>query len=98
MGTEMPTPEIKKSLKEKYKHLANSEEYIPVTAFATAELNRQAKNIAAFLDGDSGENPDTNFGELYGIRYKGNSGNYTDCKIHIDDLDKFVSCINEYYA
>lgn len=53
---------------------------------------RQVKNIASFLDGSE----DVNLGE--NIRYKGGSGNYTDMKIHIDDLETFIKRIEEFYA
>lgn len=52
---------------------------------------KQVKNIASLLDGSEG----VNLGE--GLRYEGNSGNYTDMKINIDDLESFVEKIKEYY-
>ncbi len=46
---------------------------------------RQIKSIAAFLDGEGGLNPDINFGE--NIKFVGDSGNYSDMKIHIDSIE-----------
>lgn len=83
------------STRDKYIHKADTEGFVRVGDFATQELNRQAKNIAAFLDGDEGTNPDINLGE--GVRFKGSSGNYSDVKVHIDDLEKFINRIKAYY-
>lgn len=85
-----------RELKEKYREQADEEGFVPVSAFSHTELGRQTKSIASFVDGDGGTNPDINFGE--GLRYKGESGNYTDVKIHIDDLPKFIKMIKEWYG
>ncbi len=75
-----PTP----TLKEKYVAISDREGFLKISDFAIKELQRQSKSIAAFLDGDEGSAPEYNLGE--GLRYKGSSGNYSDMKIHIDDL------------
>lgn len=85
-----------KPLKNKYKAKADSDGYLYVGEFATQELRRQAKSIAAFLDGDEGTNVDVNLGE--DLRFTGKSGNYHDMKIHIDDLDEFVGRVKNYYG
>ena len=85
-----------KPLKDKYIPKADNDGYLYVGEFATQELRRQAKSIAAFLDGDEGTNVDVNLGE--DIRFTGNSGNYSDMKIHIDDLDEFVRRVRNYYG
>jgi hypothetical protein len=53
--------------------------------------NRQAKNVASLLDGTEG----INLGEE--LKYQGESGNYSDMKIHIDDIEVFVERIKNYY-
>jgi hypothetical protein len=82
------------SLKEKYASKVDSDGYLKITDFATQELQRQSKNIASFLDGDEGGG-DYNFGES--LRYKGTSGNYSDMKIHIDDLETFINRVRNHY-
>jgi hypothetical protein len=88
--------EASKSLREKYLSKADSSGYIDIGEFATQELRRQSKNVASFLDGDEGSNNDVNLGE--GIRFTGTSGNYSDMKVHIEDLDEFVRRVKEYYG
>ena len=90
-------PNNENSLKEKYKDKVDQNGFLSISAFSTTELERQSKSIAAFLDGDEGTNDEINFGRDFGIRYTGNSGNYSSMKIHIDDLDKFVEEIKKYY-
>lgn len=82
-------------LKNKYASLVDNEGYVFTASFATQELKRQNKSIASFLDGDEGTG-DYNLGE--GIRFKGSSGNYSEMKIHIDDLDEFVKRVKEHYG
>jgi hypothetical protein len=94
----METPknfQERSSLRDKYLPKADKDGFVCVSAFATIELQRQTKNIAAFLDGDEGTEPDYFFGE--GLRYKGNSGNYSDMKIHIDDLEEFIKRVKKHY-
>lgn len=81
---------------EKYRSKVDSEGYIYTSDFSTAELKRQNKNIASLLDGEEGHSPDYNLGE--GLRFKGNSGNYSDMKIHIDDLETFIKRVKEHYG
>ncbi len=83
------------NLKEKYASKLDSNSFIRVGDFANQELGRQAKNIASLLDGEEGMSPDYNFGE--GLRYTGKSGNYTDMKIHIDDLPEFIARVKKHY-
>lgn len=83
------------SLKEKYLSKVDKNGYIHISDFSTQELSRQSKSVAAFLDGDMGTNPDINFGK--DIRFTGDSGNY-DMRVHIDDLEKFVTKVKDYYG
>ena len=82
------------SLKEKYLSKIDKDGYLPL-ADTRIEFNRQIKSIAAFLDGDEGHG-DYNYGD--GIRYKGSSGNYSDMKIHIDDLEVFIERVKKHYG
>jgi vacuolar-type H+-ATPase subunit C/Vma6 len=84
------------SFKNKYRAKADEEGFVSVGDFATVELGRQAKNISSFLDGEEGMNPDANLGE--GLNFKGTSGNYSDMKIHIDDLDEFIKRVRNFYG
>ena len=91
-------PNNENSLKEKYRDRADQDGFLSVGVFSTTELGKQSKSIAAFLDGDGGTNDEINFGRDFDIKYTGNSGNYSNMKIHIDDLDKFVEEIKKYYG
>lgn len=83
-------------LSEKYRARVDDEGFISITDFATTELRRQAKSVAGLLDGDEGQAPEYNLGE--GLRFKGSSGNYSDMKLHVDDLDTFIQRVNEYFG
>lgn len=83
-----------KLLAEKYRSKADSEGFIFIGDFATQELKRQAKSVAGLADGDGGDCE--NLGE--GLKIKGDSGNYSNMKIHIDDLDIFVSKVKEHFG
>jgi hypothetical protein len=83
------------NLKEKYLSKVDSEGYLSVASFAVAELGRQSKSVASLLDGEEGTSPEYNLGE--GLRYKGASGNYSDMKIHIDDLENFIERVKNHY-
>jgi hypothetical protein len=83
------------SIKEKYFSKADDEGYVFISDFATQELSRQSKNIASLLDGEEGMSPEYNLGG--GLRYKGVSGNYTDMKVHIDDLEEFIQRVKAHY-
>ena len=63
---------------------------------STQELKRQSKSVASFLDGEEGTEPDINLGN--GIRFKGSSGNYSDMKVHVDDLEEFIKRVRDYYG
>jgi archaellum component FlaC len=82
-------------LKNKYASQADEDGYIFTATFATQELRRQNKSIASFLDNDEGTG-DYDLGK--DIRFKGSSGNYSEMKIHIDDLDEFVKRVKEHYG
>lgn len=84
------------SLREKFLSKTDKEGFISLGDFSTQELKRQSKSIASFLDGDEGTNPDINLGK--GIRFKGTSGNYSDMKVHVDDLEIFIKRVKEYYG
>ena len=83
------------SLKGKYISKADKDGFLYVGDFATQELQRQGKSIASLLDGDEGTEPEYNLGN--GLRYSGSSGNYSDMKIHIDDLETFIERVKEHY-
>ncbi len=83
------------SLVEKYRPEADEEGYVFTSAFAVPELGRQNKNVAALLDGEEGT-AEYNLGE--GLRYKGGSGNYSEMKIHVDDLDIFIQRVRDYFG
>ena len=88
-------PNNEQSIKEKYQSMADGNGFVSVSAFANKELQRQAKNIASFLDGEEGLSPEYNLGE--GLRYSGKSGNYDTMKIHIDDLEEFIGRVKKHY-
>ncbi len=78
--------------KEKYSLKADENGYLRLGDVGREEFGgRQVKNIASLLDGSE----EINLGE--NLKYEGNSGNYSDMKIHIDDLDEFIKRINQYY-
>jgi len=74
------------NLKDKYSSQVDSDGYLNIGTFATSELKRQTKNVASLLDGAEGTEQDYLLGK--DLKYKGNSGNYSDMKIHIDDLEE----------
>lgn len=84
------------NIKEKYLSKADAEGYISVGAFATGELRRQGKSVAALIDGEAGTEPETFLGK--GLRYKGESGNYSDMKIHVDDLEEFIRRVKKHFG
>ncbi len=78
--------------KEQYLSKVDSEGYLRLGEISRNEFGgRQVKNIASLLDGSEG----VNLGE--GLRYNGNSGNYSDMEIHIDDLESFIEKVKEFY-
>lgn len=83
------------SVKEKYLSKIDKEGFVCVGDFSTQELQRQSKSVASFLDGEEGTEPDINLGK--GIRFKGSSGNYSDMKVHINDLEEFIKRVKNYY-
>jgi hypothetical protein len=83
------------SIKEKYANKADENGFVWVRDFATQELKRQSQSIASLLDGEEGLSPEYNLGE--GIRYTGSSGNYSDMKVHIDDLEEFMERVKNHY-
>lgn len=84
------------SIADRYRSKADAKGYVQVGDFATPEFQKQAKSIAAFLDGDGDPKAETNLGT--GLRYTGDSGNYSGMRLHIGDLDEFVRRVREYYA
>ena len=88
----------KPNYREMFKGKIDSEGFLQIGHFSTQLLGRQSKSVAAFLDGDEGTNLEINFGEKYSIKYKGNSGNYDTMSIHIDDLEKFINAVRDYYG
>lgn len=80
------------TIKEKYVSRIDEEGYLRLGDISRAEFGgRQIKNIASLLDGSEG----INLGE--GLKYKGDSGNYADMKIDIDDLEVFIEKVKEYF-
>jgi hypothetical protein len=86
-GSEQP-------LKNKYQGKADTEGYVFINDFAIAETSHQSKSIAGLADGDEGTE-EWNLGK--DLRVRGNSSNYPDTKIHIDDLDEFVRRIKNHF-
>ncbi len=83
------------TLKEKYLSKADADGYLGIGYFSRQELQRQSKSVAAFLDGDEGTNLDIHLGA--DLRFRGSSGNYSDMKIHIDDLEEFIKRVRDFY-
>lgn len=80
------------NIKEQYISKVDGEGYLRLGDISRNEFGgRQIKNIASLLDGSEG----VNLGE--GLKYKGDSGNYSDMKIHIDDLESFVEKVKGFY-
>ncbi|HEY5588383.1 MAG TPA: hypothetical protein VIK86_05440 [Candidatus Paceibacterota bacterium] len=78
--------------KEKYFSKIDPNGYLRLGDISREEFGgRQSKNISSLLDGSEG----INLGE--NLKYEGNSGNYSDMKIHIDDLNEFIKRVKEYY-
>lgn len=84
------------SIRERYLSKTDKEGFVYVGDFSAQELGRQSKSIAAFLDGDEGSSPEINLGK--DIRFKGGSGNYSDMKVHIDDLETFITRVRGFYG
>ena len=84
------------SLKNKYLSRVDNEGYVSVSAFATTEIKRQTKSVAGLIDGEEGSEPDYFLGEC--LRYKGSSGNYSNMKIHVDDLEEFINRVKKHYG
>ena len=84
------------SVREKYLSKVDKDGFVYVGDFAIQELKRQSKSVASFLDGEEGTEPDINLGN--GIRFKGSSGNYSDMKVHVDDLEEFIKRVRNYYG
>lgn len=79
-------------VRAKYLMKADVEGYVRLGDIERGDFGyRQVKNIASLLDGSEG----VNLGE--NLKYKGESGNYTDMKIHIDDIEAFMKKVKEYY-
>lgn len=83
------------NIKDRYLPMADLEGYVNVGSFATKEINRQAKSVASLIDGEEETEPDYFLGK--DLRYKGCSGNYSDMKIHIDDLETFIERARKHY-
>lgn len=88
-------PSVDQPLKNKYQDKVDPEGFIFIRDFAGPETGHQTKSVAGFADGDMGTE-EWNLGK--DLRVKGDSGNYSDVKIHIDDLDKFVKRVKDYYG
>ncbi len=84
------------SIREKYLSKVDKGGFVYVGDFSTQELKRQSKSVASLLDGEEGTEPDINLGN--GIRFKGSSGNYSDMKVHVDDLEEFIKRVRNYYG
>lgn len=86
----------KPGIREKYLLKADEEGYLYLGDARTEFGGRQIQYIARFLDGSGGTEPDYNFGK--GLKYKGSSGNYSDIKIHINDLEVFIERVKKHYG
>ena len=86
----------KQNLKEKYLSKVDKDGYLDLREARIEFGGRQIQYIARFLDGEQGAEPDYDFGK--GLRYKGSSGNYSDMKIHIDDLEVFIERVKKHYG
>jgi hypothetical protein len=86
----------KQELKDKYLSKIDKDGYLDLTNARSEFGGRQIQYIASFLDGGEGTEPEYNYGK--GLRYKGTSGNYSDMKIHIDDLETFVKLVKKHYG
>lgn len=95
MSLESPNQNLL-SVREKYLSKVDKDGFFYVWDFATQELKRQSKSVASFLDGEEGAEPDINLDN--GIRSKGSSGNYSDMKVHVDDLEEFIKRVRNYYG
>jgi len=85
-----------RTLRERYLLKTDKNGYLKIGDFSTQELQRQSKSVAAFLDGDEGTNPDINLGT--DLKFQGSSGNYSDMKIHTDDLEEFIKRVRDFYG
>ena len=80
-------------MKEKYLLKADARGFIRLGDISRGDFDgRQAKNIASLLDGSEG----IDLGK--GLQFEGESGNYPDMKIHIDDLEEFVIRVKSHYG
>jgi uncharacterized Fe-S cluster-containing protein len=80
------------TIKEKYFSKVDKKGFLRLGEIYRSEFGgRQIQYIARLLDGSEG----INLGE--GLRYEGNSGNYSDMKINIDDLEIFIEKVKEHY-
>ena len=85
-----------KDLKELFKNKLDSQGFIRLGDLPRDIFDgRQIKSIAAFLDGEEGLNPEVNLGK--DLIYFGKSGNYSDMKINIDSLEKFINRVKIFY-
>jgi hypothetical protein len=71
---------------------ADKDGFVHFGDVATRLLNKQCQYASRYVNGDFGEYP--KLGE--GLRFQGDSGNYHDMKIHIDDIEEFVRRYKEY--
>lgn len=68
--------------------------YVTTASFATQILKKQNKNVAGLLDKVDSE--DYFLGES--LRVKGDAGNYSEMKIHKDDIEEFIRRYEEVYG
>ena len=45
---------------------------------------------------NEGTQPEINLAD--GIRFKGSSGNYSDMRVHVDDVEEFIKRVRNYYG
>ncbi len=96
----MNQEEFKLPIRAKYFLKANPEGYVRLGDLERGDFGgRQVKNIAGLLDGEEGTSPEYNLPGKEGkkIRYEGKSGNYTDMKIHIDDIETFIELVKKHF-
>lgn len=81
------------SLKEKYLSKKDENGFVRLGDISRQDFDgRQVQYIARLLDGSEGNNLSE------GLKFEGNSGNYPDMKIHIDNLSEFIDRVKKYYS
>ncbi len=86
---QFPRPQ---NIREKYISKADEHGYVYLRTCREEFDGRQIKSIASLLDGSEGINLGIN------LKFQGDSGNYPDIKINIDDLETFIDRVRNHYG